>query len=111
MGILRALDGRFYEIPDEQMAKFLIPGDKVKERLQAAGIQAQPAGGGGPPRGSQGGPPPGGYPQGAEMPGAGVEPYGWWWQNWHGPRWGPGWGWHNWGPGPRWGPWGWHNWW
>ncbi len=31
MAILRSLDGQFYEIPDDQVAKFLIPAEKVKE--------------------------------------------------------------------------------
>jgi hypothetical protein len=33
MAILRSLDGRFYEIPDELVFRYLIPADKVKERL------------------------------------------------------------------------------
>jgi hypothetical protein len=37
MAILRSLDGKFYEIPDELLASYLIPADKVKERLKGDG--------------------------------------------------------------------------
>jgi hypothetical protein len=37
MAILRSLDGNFYEIPDELLSSFLIPADKVKERLRGTG--------------------------------------------------------------------------
>jgi hypothetical protein len=112
MAILRSLDGRYYEIPDDQAEKFLIPEDKLKEKLQSA---PPPAGESGPPPGSgasgpppilvqiygvgpggAGTPPPGGA--GAPAPaGAEVSPYDhhwhnhWqnYWQNWYNV-------WHNW---------------
>jgi hypothetical protein len=34
MAILRSLDGNFYEIPDDVAARYLIPPDKVKEKLK-----------------------------------------------------------------------------
>jgi hypothetical protein len=37
MAILRSLDGKFYEIPDELVSIYLIPADKVKERLSSTG--------------------------------------------------------------------------
>ena len=57
MAILRSVDGRFYEIPDDQVSKYLIPADKVKEKLEGAGAPASPPPGGGGPGG---GPPSGG---------------------------------------------------
>ena len=33
MAILRSLDGKFYEIPDDLLSRYLIPADKVKERV------------------------------------------------------------------------------
>ncbi len=52
MAILRSVDGQFYEIPDDQLSRFLVPEDKVKEKLQEAG---GPGPGGGPPPGMGGG--------------------------------------------------------
>src|SRR5271165_3581369 len=108
MAILRSLDGKFYEIPDEQVAKFLIPADKVKDKVQSAPAEGgQPEDLGPPPPGGSPAiivqiygataPPPGGgapAPTGAPA-GSEVQPYGWWntWRNtWH-----PGWHnvWHN----------------
>jgi hypothetical protein len=37
MAILRSLDGRFYEIPDELLPNYLIPTEKVNERLEGNG--------------------------------------------------------------------------
>jgi hypothetical protein len=37
MAILRSLDGQFYEIPDELLAGYRIPAEKVKERLISNG--------------------------------------------------------------------------
>jgi hypothetical protein len=107
MAILRSLDGQFYEVPDDQLSKFLIPADKVKEKVQAGGGEDP-----GPPPGNDPGPPPGGGtpaivvqiygagtppggppPTGTETPAAagGVQPYAWWntWRNTYHP------GWHN----------------
>ncbi len=44
MVILRSIDGRFYQIPDEEAGKFLVPADKVEETLRDAGaVQPQAA--------------------------------------------------------------------
>jgi hypothetical protein len=40
MAILRSLDGKFYEIPDEVVSKYLIPEDKVREKVSAGGGDA-----------------------------------------------------------------------
>jgi hypothetical protein len=37
MAILRSLDGRFYEIPDDLLSGYLIPADKVAERVKGGG--------------------------------------------------------------------------
>lgn len=37
MVILRSIDGRFYQIPDEEEGQFLVPADKVEETLRASG--------------------------------------------------------------------------
>jgi hypothetical protein len=37
MAILRSLDGNFYEIPDDLASRYLIPADKVKERVEDNG--------------------------------------------------------------------------
>jgi len=50
MAILRGLDGKFYEVPDTQLDSYLIPEDKVKEKMSEAC----------PPGGGRGGTPPGG---------------------------------------------------
>src|SRR5262249_24856928 len=117
MAILRSLDGRFFEIPDSQVEQFLIPVDKVKEKLEGAGAPIVPPAGGegqqaGPPSGTPtivvqifgaspapggpAGPPP--IPTGGEQAGAApeVQPYGWWNNWWHNRR----------GGGDKWG----HNW-
>jgi hypothetical protein len=41
MAILQSIDGRFYQVPDDEADKFLVPADKVEETLRAAGA-AQP---------------------------------------------------------------------
>lgn len=116
MAILRSLDGQFYEIPDDQVAKFLIPAEKVKEKLEGAGAPMVPPEG--PPSDAgpgPGGPPPtilvqifgAGAPAGGSGPpptadagptgaGAEVQPYGHWNNWWHNRRG----NWNNW----------WHNW-
>jgi hypothetical protein len=107
MAILRSLDGQFYEVPDDQLAKYLIPADKVKEKVQGTGEDpGPPPNDPGPP---SGGPPPivvqiygaappsgsAGPPTAAGAPGGEVQPYAWWntWKN----TWAPGWHnvWHN----------------
>lgn len=114
MAVLRSVDGKFYEIPDKEVEKYLIPEDKVKEKLQAAGAPAMPPSEP-PPSGPPGagaativvqiygatpmsGPGPSSAPPPEMQSGAApeVQPYGWWnnwWHNRHG-------GWNNW----------WHNW-
>jgi hypothetical protein len=115
MAILRSVDGRFYEVPDDQLNQYLIPEDKVKEKLEGSGAPMvapnapPPDAGPGPAGGSPtivvqvygAAPPPGaGAPppsSGTEAPaGAEVQPYGWWNNWWHNVR--PGWNnwWHNW---------------
>jgi hypothetical protein len=118
MAILRSLDGRFFEIPDSQVEQFLIPEDKVKEKLEGAGAPMVPPGGEGqqagpppgtptivvqifgasPAAGGPAGPPP--IPTGGEQAGSTpeVQPYGWWNNWWHNRR--GGWNnwWHNWHP-------------
>jgi hypothetical protein len=42
MAILRSIDGSYYEVPDEQVAKFKIPQEKLSEKLGAHG---NPSGG------------------------------------------------------------------
>jgi hypothetical protein len=106
MAILRALDGTFYEIPDDQVERFKIPEDQLKDKL---GAQA-PAGGGPeeeppPSQGGGTGSPlvnvqiyhmgggPGSAPGGAQGGGEmAVQPYDWRnWRNWR--NW---WDWRNW---------------
>ena len=111
MPILRALDGKFYDLPDDEAAKFEVPLEKVKELLAKSGAPEQRPGGGGP-AGQRGGPSPGSpivvqiFPSGGSGPsgqpapqqqqqgGGGdgeVQPYYWanYWNNW--PNW------NNWG--------------
>jgi hypothetical protein len=52
MAILRSMDGNFYEVPDEQVTKFKIPQEKLKEKLGTYAGSSQ-----GPPGGGEGGPP------------------------------------------------------
>ena len=35
MAILRSTDGKFYDIPDEQLEDKLIPGEQVKAKLES----------------------------------------------------------------------------
>ena len=100
MPVLRGMDGKFYDVPDDEAQKFEVPREKVKELLSKAG--GPPSGGGGPgrpgpqsgmphspvviqifpPPGTGGGAPPGGG--GAPHEGGDVDPYWWWWNNWWG---------------------------
>ena len=36
MAILRSSDGKFYDVPDEQLEDKQIPGDEVKTKLKSA---------------------------------------------------------------------------
>jgi hypothetical protein len=45
MPILQSINGQFYDVPDRDADKFLVPADKVEETLRTAGItqpQQQP---------------------------------------------------------------------
>jgi hypothetical protein len=112
MAILRSVDGRFFEIPDDQVEKYLIPADKVKQKLESSGAPMVPPSEGGPDgdpgplsgaptivvqvygaSAAPGAPPPTG--SGVPVSGGEVQPYFWnnWWHNRR-----PGWNnwWHNW---------------
>lgn len=111
MAILQSVDGKFYEVSDEDLEQYAVAEDKVNELMGEAGGPEGPGGPGGPggqgPGGQQG---PGasaspqvvihvssggqqqpggqdqGPPQGAEGEQAGVQPYGrrrrrHWWHN------------------------------
>jgi hypothetical protein len=121
MAILRSVDGKFYEVPDDKVESFLVPEDKVKEKLSGGKEGAAQAGpgraAGGPPPGPSGGrgpqvvitilgegqaslsPPPPSAGLGGQAAGmtaeAEVAPYGCW-HNWH--NWQNNWhnNWHNW---------------
>jgi len=72
MAILRSMDGKFYNIPDDQLGEHEMGPDEVKEHIGAQG-----GGPGGPGGGGQGGP--GGQGGGGE-----VTPQGCWrncWRN------------------------------
>lgn len=45
MAILKSADGRFYDVPDKDAEKYVIPAEQVRDRLDAAGI-SPPTGGG-----------------------------------------------------------------
>lgn len=65
MAILRSVDGKFYEVPDEDLSKHELAPEKVSELMAQRG----PSGGG---RIGPGGPGPGGD----------VDPYYYCWRNW-----------------------------
>jgi hypothetical protein len=90
MAILRGLDGKFYEVPDDKVKNFEVPREKVKALLEKHGLpvqQTRPGGPGGPPTGN---PivvqihPGGAYvpPRAEQQQGGEVDPYWWWWNNW-----------------------------
>jgi len=57
MPILQSINGQFYQVPDEEADKCLVPADKVEETLRAAGIvQQQPPQPCGVPGGAAGAP-------------------------------------------------------
>jgi hypothetical protein len=96
MAIVRAQDGNYYEIPDEQLAKLKIPADKLKEKIGSQPMTS-PGGPGGSPLVNvhiyySGG---GGAPGAAEGAGTGaVRPYDWYWLNWR--NWANWQNWNNW---------------
>ena len=51
MAILRSMDGKFYNIPDDQLGEYEMGPDEVKDQIGAAG---GPQGGGGPQDQGQG---------------------------------------------------------
>ena len=72
MSILRAMDGKFYDVPDDKMAAYAVPQDKLDTVLEQSGVmkpQGSPQGG--PPAGPQAGPQggPQGGPAGGGAPG------------------------------------------
>ena len=88
MAVLRALDGKFYDVPDEQAKKFEVPRDKVKDLLAKTGGSPGPGRPG--PRSAPPGsqvviqvfPAPGGGAPTVTQEGGEVDPYWWWWNNW-----------------------------
>ncbi len=95
MTVLRALDGKFYDVPDADAAKYEVSRENVKELLAKSG---PPAAGPGPGQGRPGGqhmtvpggqvtiqvfPAPGGAPS-RPAEGGEVDPYWWWWNNYWG---------------------------
>lgn len=77
MAILRSMDGKFYNIPDDTLGEYEMGPDEVKEQIGAAG---GPQGGpGGPQMGGGGGPGP------QQRGGGDVQPqgYGCWQNCWH----------------------------
>ena len=119
MTILQSMEGKYYDVPEDQAMAFEIPREQVKDLLAKAGPPPSAQGGpnGGrrpaPPNGSPGGgspviiqilpngihgsapsaPPPGGGEEDAGARAEGdVDPYWWRWYNWHyGPYWGNRW--------------------
>ena len=69
MPILQAMDGKFYDVPDDQAETYEVPRDQVKSLLEKAGVPATQ----GP--GPSSGPQPGQGPQGqGPGPGQGYAP-------------------------------------
>lgn len=66
MAILRSADGKFYDVPDDELANYEVPAEQVKGLLSAS------AQGPGPGPGPGFGPGPGMGPRG----GGQVQPYG-----------------------------------
>lgn len=42
MAILRALDGKFYDLPDDALDQYLIPADQLKSKLSGLARGMQP---------------------------------------------------------------------
>lgn len=101
MAILRSVDGKFFEVPDDDLEKFEVPPEKVKNVLDELDQEEGPQMAGPAPGGSQspqvvvhvsGGPPQGGAPmggpEGGEEGDEGVQPYhhrrrrSWWRNHW-----------------------------
>ncbi|MBI5684343.1 MAG: hypothetical protein HZC54_04625 [Verrucomicrobia bacterium] len=81
MALMKSIDGRLYNVPDEEAARYLIPAEKVADTLKEAGLQAP----------AEAGP--------ASQQAGQVQAYGWHghhghhgcYRNWGG-GWGGGWG-------------------
>jgi hypothetical protein len=79
MPMLQAMDGKFYDLPDDEAVKYEVPREKVKELLEKSGAPAPqggapgPSQGPGPSHGPSHGPGPG---QGAPPPSVLVQIYG-----------------------------------
>jgi hypothetical protein len=97
MAVLRASDGKFYDVPDADAKKYEVAPDKVKETLAKLGPGPEPGPHSGGPIGAPGR---GGpvviqiFPGGGQGPGAsagpsgdgGVDPYWYyyyWWRNFY----------------------------
>jgi hypothetical protein len=86
MAIVRALDGTFYEVPDDQLSRCKIPEDQLKSKLgeTAPTDEGPPPGGGGEGPGSSlvnvhiyySG-------QAGGAGGEAVQPYDWHWRRWY----------------------------
>lgn len=44
MAILRSMDGKFYNVPDDQLSVMLVPAEQVKSKLNAAATSSLPDG-------------------------------------------------------------------
>jgi len=49
MAVLRSVDGKFYDVPDDQLEKFAIPEEQVNQKLQGARTARRRQGRPGPP--------------------------------------------------------------
>ena len=108
MTLLQSMEGKYYDVPEDQAASFEVPREKVRELLAKSGPPPAPQGGpGGAPRGPGGAPPGGGgspviiqvlpngihgpaHPAGSPPPAGGtdgeVDPYWYyyyWWRNYY----------------------------
>ncbi len=68
MAILRSVDGRFYDVPDEMLSRFEVSAELVRQVMAEMGGADDPG-------------EPGPEPGGPEGPGE-VEPYGRHWYRW-----------------------------
>ncbi len=77
MAILRSMDGKFYNIPDDTLGEYEMGPDEVKEQIGEAAGGGGPQGGG--PQGGGGGGPQGGPGQVQPQRGG----HGCWHNCWH----------------------------
>ena len=45
MAILRSVDGRLYDVPDDQLGNYEVPAEKVSELMAEAGDEPEAGGG------------------------------------------------------------------